>query len=93
MPGPTCGGRTATSDRTRSNKTSGCTPGNIKPYLGAMQLVKITPFQVQRWLTQLAEDGKRPASIKKAHTLLKTTLGVRGAIGDQRLTTNPCLEP
>lgn len=63
---------------------------HIKPWLGSMQLVKLTPYQIQKWLTILGET-RNPATIRKAHTLLKTALGVRGAIGDQRLAVNPCL--
>lgn len=60
---------------------------HIKPWLGSLPLARITPYQIQKWLTQLPAN---PPTVKKAHTLLKTALGVRGAIGDQRLHVNPC---
>lgn len=63
---------------------------HIKPYLGSLPLVKITPYRVGVWHARLAKDGRNPATIKKAHTLLATALGVHGAIGDRRLTVNPC---
>jgi integrase len=63
---------------------------HIKPWLGPLPLVKITPYQVQKWLTALAQVAN-PPTVKKAHTLLQTALGVRGAIGDQRLAVNPCV--
>lgn len=64
---------------------------HIQPYLGHVPLVGITPFQVQRWLTDLRDDGRNPPTVKKAHTLLATALGVKGAVGDQRLGVNPCV--
>lgn len=63
---------------------------HIKPYLGHLPLRKITTYQVKRWLAALARDGRSVALRKKAHTLLSTSLGVHGAVGDERLTINPC---
>lgn len=63
---------------------------HIKPYLGDLQLNKITPYQVSTWLGRLERDGRSVALRKKAHTLLSTALGVHGAVGDQRLAVNPC---
>lgn len=63
---------------------------HIKPYLGDLRLIQLTPFRIQAWMTQLDRDGRNPATVKKAHTLLKTALGVRGAVGDNRLPANPC---
>lgn len=63
---------------------------HIKPYLATLPLVKITPYQVGRWMTQLERDGRSIAMRKKAHTLLKTALGLHGAVGDERIPSNPC---
>ena len=60
---------------------------HIKPHLGNLPLHRITPYQVATWLGALQAN---PATIKKAHTLLSTCLGVKGAMGDQRIGSNPC---
>lgn len=61
----------------------------ISPWLGRMPLHRLTPYQIQTWLTALSER-QNPATVRKAHSLLGTALGVRGAMGDQRITANPC---
>lgn len=63
---------------------------HIKPYLGRLPLSRITVFQVQTWMAQLSDDGRRDPTISKAHALLKTALGPKGAIGDERRRSNPC---
>lgn len=64
---------------------------HIEPYLGGVALCRLTPFQVHAWHGQLARDGRTPVMVKKAHTLLQTALGVRGALGDGRVAANPCV--
>lgn len=64
---------------------------HIKPYLASVPLNRITNYRVETWLAQLANDGHKPPTVTKAHGLLRTALGVKGAIGDQRMLINPCL--
>jgi integrase len=63
---------------------------HIKPHLGNLPLSEITALRVQTWMGRLADKGVRPPTIKKAHELLRTALGKRGAMGDGRIRVNPC---
>lgn len=63
---------------------------HIRPYLGRTPLNEITPMRVQRWLAALERDGRSDVVRRRAWVLLKTILGPRGAIGDQRRYDNPC---
>ena len=63
---------------------------HIKPHLGHLQLARITPYQVRGWLTALDREGFGPHTRKRCHALLSAALGVHGAVGDQRITVNPC---
>lgn len=63
---------------------------HVSPFLGGKRLDALTPHLVERWLRWMQDTGRSDATQRKAYVLLKTALGVRGAIGDRRLAVNPC---
>ena len=48
---------------------------HISPVLGKIQLNKLTPQQVQTFLTKKLNDGKSPSSVRSYRTLLRLALG------------------
>lgn len=61
---------------------------HVRPYLDGLPLAEVTAFRVQRWMADLTRDGRGPATIGKALTLLRTCL--MAAVDDDRLRANPC---
>jgi integrase len=47
---------------------------HILPGLGRVQLVKLTPLQVQRWIRDELEAGKNPPTVQTAHSVLRRAL-------------------
>lgn len=63
---------------------------HIKPWLGERTLPQITRFTLETWHADLAIAGRNPATISKAHALIKTALG--RAADDDRITRNPATQ-
>jgi integrase len=61
---------------------------NIIPTLGHIPLQKLTPDQIQKCYTGLAEEGLKASSIRFIHTILKSALA--DAIEWGKLARNPC---
>lgn len=65
---------------------------HIAPFLGRRRLADLanSALAIEQWLAWMAGEGASEAMQKRAHTLLKTALGKRGAMGDGRIKSNPC---
>lgn len=50
----------------------------ITPYIGHLALASVTPYVVDRWLSDMARDGKSPQTVKHARAILKN--GMRSAV-------------
>lgn len=59
----------------------------ILPAFGRWEVGAITPEHIQRWVRQLEQSGKSPATVQKAFQLLSAVLD-RG-VARRRLLTNP----
>ncbi len=61
---------------------------HIVPYLGSVRLQDLKPQQVQLAVNALVQQGKAPATVRKAHAILHAALG--RAVIDQMIKHNPC---
>ena len=75
--------RPATLARQRS-----CLRAHILPDLGHAELVRLTSFEVQRWVTALTQRGLAPATVRRVHQTLSRMMG--DAVADDRISANPC---
>ncbi len=60
---------------------------HIVPYLGSIRLQDLKPQQVQLAVNALVQQGKAPATVRKAHAILHAAL--RRAVIDQMIKHNP----
>lgn len=60
---------------------------HIVPYLGSIRLQDLKPQQVQLAVNALVQQGKAPATVRKAHAILHAALG--RAVIDQMIKHNP----
>ena len=60
---------------------------HIVPYLGSVRLQDLKPQQVQLAINALVQQGKAPATVRKAHAILHAALG--RAVIDQMIKHNP----
>lgn len=60
---------------------------HIDPYLGSIRLQDLKPQQVQLAINALVQQGKAPATVRKAHAILHAALG--RAVIDQMIKHNP----
>lgn len=60
---------------------------HIVPYLGSIRLQDLKPQQVQLAINALVQQGKAPATVRKAHAILHAALG--RAVIDQMIKHNP----
>ena len=60
---------------------------HIVPYLGSIHLQDLKPQQVQLAVNALVQQGKAPATVRKAHAILHAALG--RAVIDQMIKHNP----
>jgi integrase len=58
------------------------------PFFGKRRLNRISPSQVQDWVTQAHTEGLSPRSIRKYHVFLSSIFG--RAVKDRVLVYNPC---
>lgn len=66
---------------------------SIRAYFGDMELCKITPAHVQRWVVQMQKEGLKPSTIESKFMSLQTVLaGTKGvsALRDGLIRRNPC---
>jgi len=61
---------------------------HVVPDLGKMELVRVTRFGVQQWVTELGRRDLSPASIRRIHQVLSRLLA--DAVADERIPENPC---
>ena len=59
----------------------------IIPGIGAMSLDELTPTALDAWTTRMLDDGRSPATIRKALDVLGMALDV--AVRDGKIRTNP----
>ena len=60
---------------------------HINPFLGPIRLQELRPQQVQIAVNTLVQQGKAPATVRKAHAILHAAL--RRAVIDQLIRHNP----
>jgi integrase len=58
------------------------------PFFGKKLMYQVTPSLVQDWVTQAADAGLSPRSIRKYHTMLHSIF--KRAVRDQLIVANPC---
>lgn len=61
--------------------------GHIIPRIGAMRLERLTPVEVQRFYTELRDDGIGARTRQKVHAVLHRALA--SAVRSQLIATNP----
>jgi integrase len=64
---------------------------HIEPFLGNVKMSALRRSVIAGWQSDLEQQGRPLATRKKAHTLLRTMLGKKGAIGDELLKSNPAI--
>jgi len=61
---------------------------HIIPHLGHIQLKKLTTDQVQRFCSEMSNDGLKSGTVRLLHTILYTAL--KDAVHGKRLVVNVC---
>ncbi len=61
---------------------------HIKPGLGQLGLIDITPARVRTWRSGLLRDGLGEVTVAKAYRLLRTVM--QTAVDDRLIRANPC---
>lgn len=65
----------------------------LKAAFGSIELRKIEPGLVQRWVTRMEKDGVTPSNIRAKFITLQTVLAARkgvSALRDKKIAANPC---
>jgi integrase len=66
----------------------------LRDRFGPVPLAKITSGMVQDWVTDLAQAGVAPCTVRAKYRTLSTVLGARrgrSAVRDRRIHENPCV--
>lgn len=67
----------------------------LKKAFGDVPLKDITPGKVQRWVTQMRQEGMSPGTLHAKFKALRTILAANdgvSALQDRRITENPCVK-
>lgn len=76
--------RATTAARNKSLLKSKAAP------LGPLRVAEITPQRIQSWVTSMSRDGAAPATVSKAHELVRRVM--RDAVTAGYVPANPCTD-